>query len=283
MREALDSVAAQTAAVAEIIVVDDGSPVPLRQPENWQGPPLVWLRTENRGLGAARNYGLRHCQGEFVAFLDSDDVWEAEKISAQQRLLDSTPEAVACYTHCVDAEGFFPFGPYPDPHLAADKLAVLLWHGQFFPPSSVLVRRQAALAAGAFREGLVNGEDLDMWFRLLELGEIVGVPQPLTWYRIHESQITSDPVRRVLGSKEARRGILQHYSARLIRGGIDARALWDAYRNEILCVYYRRQFAAARPMLGDYWRDHPLDLRILAYWMVTWLPSGWILALRGKI
>ncbi len=80
----------------------------------------------------------------------------------------------------MKAVGFFPFGPYPDPFLKSDDLAVLLWHGQFFPPSSVMMRREVALSAGGFREGLINGEDLDMWFRLMEWGEIIGVPEQLT-------------------------------------------------------------------------------------------------------
>jgi len=283
LAETLASVAAQTTDAKEVIVVDDGSPQPLQQPASWSGPPLNWIRTPNQGLGAARNVGLRAASGEFVAFCDADDWWQPTKLELQQSRLDAYPGAVACYTRCVDAEGYFPFGPYPDPGLPGDDLAVLLWHGQFFPPSSVLVRTEVAKRVGGFREGLTNGEDLDFWFRILEHGEIVGVSEPLCWYRQHEGQITSNPVRRVMGSKQARRQIIERFSDRLIRGGIAADRLWDAYRSEILCVYYRRQLAAARPMLWDFWKDHPRDLRMLAYWLITWCPSNWLERLRGRL
>ena len=203
--EAISSVAAQTAPVKELIVIDDGSPVPLRERRSWEAPGhLRWVRTENRGLGAARNEGLKHASGEFVAFLDSDDKWDPEKIRKQEALLDAEMAAVACYTQCFKAPGYFPFGPYPDPKLGRDKLAAMLWHGQFFPPSSSLVRTEVAKRTGGFREGLRNGEDLDFWFRIMEEGEIFGVPEPLTWYRQHPNQITQDAVRRVMGSKESR-------------------------------------------------------------------------------
>ena len=282
LAQAIRSVLEQTHRDVDLIVIDDGSPEPLPRIDSGD-PRVTWVRTVNCGLGAARNAGIARSEGDFVAFLDADDFWEADKLEKQVVRLTETPAAVACYTRCVDAEGFFAFGPYPDPDLPADDLAVLLWHGQFFPPSSVLVRTEVAKRVGGFREGLTNGEDLDFWFRILEHGEIVGVSEPLCWYRQHEGQITSNPVRRVMGSKQARRQIIERFSDRLIRGEIAADRLWDAYRSEILCVYYRRQLAAARPMLWDFWKDHPRDLRMLAYWLITWCPPELLERLRGKI
>ena len=279
----LTSIGIQSVLPLEIIVVDDGSTTPLVQPPDWHGPELRWVRTKNQGLGAARNFGLKLAKGEFVAFCDADDWWEPTKIEKQQQKLDEYPNAVACYTWCKEADGYFPFGPYPSPNLGRDQLAALLWYGQFFPPSSVLIRREEALSVNGFREGLKNGEDLDMWFRLLTQGEIVGVTERLCWYRVHEHQITQNVVRKILGAKEARRGILAQYSDRLIRGGISENQLWDAYRNEIFCMFYRRQFASARVLLWDYFKDHPTDLKTVLYLFASFLPSQFVTALRGKI
>lgn len=281
--QTLESIAAQTVTPLEIVVVDDGSPTPLRQPSSWTGPPLRWIRTANQGLGAARNVGMRNASGEFVALCDADDWWQPEKLELQEACLDATPSAVACYVWCVESEGYFPFGPYPDPNLDRDSLAALLWQGQFFPPSSVLMRREIAIEVGGFREGLVNGEDLDMWFRLFTVGEIVGVPKRLCWYRVHSNQITSNVVRKILGAKECRRQIIENHSDRLERGGIAKASLWQAYKSEILCEYYRRNFRDARPMLWDYWKDHPSDWRVLFYWAVSHFPPQWLKVLRGRI
>lgn len=281
--EAIASVESQSQPVKELIVVDDGSPVPLRIRSNWSAPgELIWIRTENRGLGAARNVGIARATGEYIAFLDSDDFWVNTKIQQQEAYLDGEPDAVICYSQCVDAPGFFPFGPYPSTKLNRNTLASMLWHAQFFPPSSVLVRAQTAKSAGGFREGLKNGEDLDFWFRMMEFGEIHGLEAPLTWYRKHESQITQDTLRRVLGSKESRRGIIERFSHRLTAGGIPPNDLWCGYRSEILSVYFRRDFEHSRPMLIDYWKDHPSEWKILAYWLVTFLPSSWIIKMRGR-
>jgi len=280
--EAIQSVLSQSRPVKELIVIDDGSPTPLHRPDI-DDDRLIWIRTENRGLGAARNEGLRRASGEFVAFLDADDKWQTEKIAVQEDHLDANNDVAAVYCQCVQATGFFPFGPYPDPNLGSDELAALLWNGQFFPPSSVLMRRKDANAVGGFRESLTNGEDLDMWFRILTRGRIAGISKQLCWYRIHENQITANSLRKILGAKEARRGILEAHSKRLIRGGIPSDRLWDAYRNEVFCVYYRRQMVDARPMLWDYWNDHKRDIKALAYWLATYVPAPMMTALRGKI
>ncbi len=283
LAEALNSVSEQSAKPLEIIVVDDGSPEPLKKPDNWNGPELRWIRTENQGLGAARNVGIVAARGKYVALLDADDKWHPQKLAGQVKLLEAEPEVVACYTWCLDAPGYFPFGPYPDARLGRDALAALLWQGQFFPPSSVMMRTAAARAVNGFREGLKNGEDLDMWFRLLTQGDIFAVPEKLCWYRQHDGQITSDVVRKILGSKESRRQIIEKHSDRLIRGGIDPNGLWDAYRSEILCVYYRRDLIAARVMLWDFWKDHPGDIRVLLYCFASMFPAWLLRALRGKI
>jgi hypothetical protein len=161
-------------------------------------------------------------------------------------------------------------------------IAAMLWHAQFFPPSSILVRTSVAKKVNGFREGLKNGEDLDFWFRLMEEGEIYGLESPLTWYRIHEAQITQNPVRRVMGSKESRRQIIDRFSHRLIKGGIRREDLWFGYKSEILSVYFRRDFANARPMLLDYFKDHPTDIRMLLYYLLTFVPPSLIAALRGR-
>jgi glycosyltransferase involved in cell wall biosynthesis len=281
--EALESVRAQTAVVHEIIVVDDGSTEPLRAPAGWQGPPLHIHRTPNRGLAAARNFALAHATGEFVAFLDSDDVWHPRKIEEQQRALRADPTAVAVYTQCAEAPGFYCFGPYPPPDVSADEFLLMLWYHSFFPPSAVLVRREAVRAVGPFREDLGNGEDIEMWFRLLTRGRFVQVAEPLCCYRMHEGQFTKNIYRKVIGGKNARAAMIAQHSPRLIGAGLRPDKLWDAYRNDMLLVYFRRQFPDARWLLWNFWRDHPADLGVLYYALASLLPAWVLRCLRGQV
>jgi glycosyltransferase involved in cell wall biosynthesis len=281
--EALESVRRQTLPVKQVVLIDDGSVVPVAAPAGWDGPPLKLIRTENRGLPAARNLGVAHCTGDLVAFLDADDVWLPGKVEAQSRALEARPGAVASYTRCVEQPGFFGFGPYPPPDVSDDEFLLVLWYNLFFPPSAVAVRRDALLRVGGFREDLGNGEDIELWLRLLEVGSFVQVPEPLCLYRQHSQQFTTNLHKKMFGSKQARAAMIARHADRLVGAGVLRDRLWDAYRNDILLVYYRRQFKAARRLLWDYWRDHPGDWRILAYALVSLLPSKLIERLRGRL
>ncbi len=281
--EALASVRRQTLPVKEVILIDDGSIVPIVPPADWNGPPLRLVRTENRGLPAARNLGVTHCTGDIVAFLDADDVWLPGKVEAQTRALEARPEAVASYTRCEERPGFFGFGPYPPPDVSDDEFLLVLWYNLFYPPSAVAVRRDALTAVGGFREDLGNGEDIELWLRLLESGSLAQVPEPLCLYRQHDQQFTKNIAKKLFGSKQSRAAMIARHADRLVRAGVPRSRLWDAYRNDVLLVYYRRQFRAARRLLWDYWRDHPADLRMLTYALVSLLPEGLVKRLRGRL
>jgi glycosyltransferase involved in cell wall biosynthesis len=281
--EALESVRAQTAAPLEIIVVDDGSEIPVQPPAVWDGPPLRIIRTPNRGLAAARNTALAHAGGEFVAFLDADDFWHPSKLARQEEALRSSPDAVACYTRCARSEGFFGFGPYPPADVPDDQFLLILWYHAFFPPSAVMVRRTVLDEVGPFRDDMGNGEDVELWFRLLVRGPFVQVAEPLCSYRQHPGQFTGNVYRKLLGSKRAREVMIARHAEHLVGAGLRRDRLWDSYRNEVLLTYYRRQFAAARPLLWDYWKDHPLDVQILLRALVTLLPSRLVAWLRGRL
>jgi glycosyltransferase involved in cell wall biosynthesis len=283
LTEALESVRSQTAAACEIILVDDGSAVPVRPPAGWDGPPLRIIRTPNRGLAAARNTALAHARGEFVAFLDADDFWHPGKLARQEEALRSSPAAVASYTRCVRSEGFFGFGPYPPADVPDDQFLLVLWYHAFFPPSAVMVRREAMDVVGPFREDMGNGEDIELWFRLLAHGRFVQVPESLCYYRQHSGQFTKNIYRKFIGGKRARAVIITQHAERLMKAGLRHDRLWDSYRNDILLVYYRRQFEAARPLLWDYWKDHPFDVSIMFHMLVSLLPAGLVTGLRGRL
>ena len=277
LAEAVESVRQQTFAVREIIIVDDGSDIPVSAPSNWDGPPLRIVRTPNRRAGAARNTGLAHTTAEFVAFLDADDLWHPRKVEAQTNSLTANPKAVASYTRCENKPGFFGFGPYPPLDVSDDEFLLVLWYNLFFPPSAVAVRADVLRALGGFREDLGNGEDIELWLRLLTRGSFVQVPEPLTGYRQHGQQFTKNIAKKIFGSKEARRAMIDQHGEMLVRAGLARERLWDSYRNDILLVYFRRDLAAARRLLWDYWHEHPRDWKLLKYALISLLP-GWLVS-----
>lgn len=281
--EAIRSVSIQTQPVKELIVIDDGSPIPLtRRTTLSSSSELIWIRTANQGLGAARNEGIHRASGEFVAFLDADDIWLETKIEKQVHFLRSKPQVAACYTRCVTENGFLGFGPYPNRELTQSELAVQLWYGQFFPPSTVMVRTDIAKKVGGFRTGLENGEDLDFWFRILSVGLIDGVQEELCKYRVHKKQITANIIRKIKGSKESRRQIIERFEPLLQGGGLNKRTYWNAYKREVLNIYFRRDFANANPLIWDFLRDHPRDSEMLKYAIISMLPPRLLIWFRDR-
>jgi glycosyltransferase involved in cell wall biosynthesis len=282
LREAVESVLNQTQPVVELLVVDDGSSVPVNLEEHASELVKV-VRQNNKGVSAARNLAIQMAKGEYIAFLDADDLWCSTKVEMQQDCLTANPQAVACYTRCIKAHGFFGFGPYPSVNCDEKVFISSLWSSQFFPPSSTMIRLDSLRKIGGYREGMRYAEDLEMLMRLLRLGCIVQVPQELTYYRVHSGQVTSDSYSKFSLGREARRSVIQNCADVLVRGGIMPRHFWDAHRNEIMLVYYRRDFQAAKKLLWEYWLEHPLDFEVLLKSLFARLPVEWMIALRGQV
>ena len=283
LREALESIRAQTVPAHEIIVVDDGSTVPLAPPPNWSGPPLHIVRIANQGQAAARNKGLARASGAFIALMDADDTWDPRKLEAQVQAMGADDTAVACYTRCAKGPGLFPFGPYPPGNVSGSEFLLMLWYHSFFPPSAVMFRRAAIAEVGFFDEELRGPEDIEYWFRLMTAGRFVQVPEALCFYRQHAAQFTADLYRKIAAGKRARQTMIPRYSEYLVRAGLRRDMFWDAYRNEVLIAYYRRQFQAARPLLWDYWKDHPADVTVLVRAAVALMPESLVTRLRGRL
>ena len=196
--ETLDSVLAQTYPNLEIIVVDDGSTDATPQLlENYSDRIRV-LRQANAGQAAARNYGARETHGELLAFLDSDDLWDPDKITRQVDLLARFPEALAVYCdhRTIDDQGRLLASSavlsYPRP--SGDILMALLLGSCIITPGLVLLQRQAFEAAGGFdKTSFMRGhEDYALWLRLATRGSFVYRTDTLVSYRRHAQQATRE-------------------------------------------------------------------------------------------
>ncbi len=173
--QTLDSVFAQTYNDFETIVVNDGCPDTAALEAVLQPylPRLRYCRQENRGLSGARNTGIRMAQGEFIALLDSDDLWMPEFLEQQMRFLDANPslgmvwcDAISFGDTVWDGRRFSEVCPSTHP-VTLEKLIT----GECVPIAScVVVKRQAVLDAGGFDESLRRVEDFDMWLRLAYAG-----------------------------------------------------------------------------------------------------------------
>src|SRR5262245_20179101 len=104
LKETLESILAQTRPALEVIVVDDGSTDDSAAVAGAFGPPVRVLRQSNQGESVARNRGLDEARGDWVAFLDADDVWAPDKLERQLAAVEGSPGVACCHT------GFYLFG-----------------------------------------------------------------------------------------------------------------------------------------------------------------------------
>src|SRR5262245_4095228 len=173
--EALETVRSQTRPAREVIVIDDGSRIPIQSPSAWDGRPLRIIRTPNQGLPSARNVGLSLATGSLVALLDVGDAWHPKKLETQEDALGATPGAVVSFTRCSQKPGWLPCPrfPYPAPDATTSEFWRALWQANFISPSSTLMRRDAIMSVGGFNRKMRYCEDWECWFRLLSKGPFV--------------------------------------------------------------------------------------------------------------
>lgn len=187
--EAVESALHQTAPPAEIVVVDDGSRDRTGEIARSYGLPVVVISERVNGSGPARNLAAARSTGEWLAFLDADDVWLPEKLSRQ--LAKAGPDTMLV---CTDRFNIGHLDGLPEvhgmlqPQREGDLFVPLLLDGNFITTSSVLIRREAFVEAGGFPTDadLIVAQDWDLWMRVAARHEVAACAEPLVKYRLHQ-------------------------------------------------------------------------------------------------
>jgi len=197
--KALDSVSRQTFNNYEIVVIDDGSTDNtanniIKWSHEHPGVNLHFVKQENRGVACARNAGIKKSIGNYVAFLDADDIWMPNKLKNVQIFLDQHPSAdLVCHDEWAETKDKInPYRINSGPYV---KYRDFLFKRNCLLTSATVVKRDNLLNAGGFSEDmkLVDGaEDYDLWMRLLKNGcRIKYLHEILSIYRIHGNGLTS--------------------------------------------------------------------------------------------
>ncbi len=190
--EALGSVFAQTRPADEVIVVDDGSTDDTVARLEALGDRVRLVRRRRGGAAAARNAGVRAATGDWLAFLDSDDLWEPTKLEKQIAALrrDGTARLVFCDSRAVDREGR-PIAGHQKP-VHGGRITAILFEHVFVHTPSVFVDRALFESLGGFREDLRVCEDYDLWLRASLETPFLLVAEPLFVRRVHSESLAHE-------------------------------------------------------------------------------------------
>jgi glycosyltransferase involved in cell wall biosynthesis len=202
IQQAIDSVTAQTCADWELIIVDDGSTddtASIIANNVSQDSRIRSFYQENGKQGKARNLGIAHAEGEYIAFLDADDLWMPEKLEIQlQEIVENNVDLV------FSDSWFFLESNVSDrsrkmntsnQFFQGEEALKLLLEGNQVPTLTVLAKKEKILLVDGFSEKLriQNAEDYHLWLKLIISGcSFYGSDKTLASYRVHSLAVTSD-------------------------------------------------------------------------------------------
>jgi len=203
--EAIRSVLDQDYPYLELIVVDDGSSDGTPELAEGFGERVKVICQANAGPAAARNKGIAAANGEFIAFLDADDVWLPGKISSQVEYMRTHADTAVVYgvfsRWLSNPDGSF--GSQPLPCDGDSEIALVTAHSGWIYTKllfdnivhiiTAMVRRSVVDRLGGFDETLATGEDYDFWLRMSRHFRADKLNRVLACYRIHASSITKVP------------------------------------------------------------------------------------------
>jgi glycosyltransferase involved in cell wall biosynthesis len=228
LAEAIDSVLAQGRDDMEIIVVNDGSPDNTEAVALQYGDRIVYIAQENRGLSGARNSGIRAARGEYVALLDSDDVYLPGTLDKLSNYLDQHPNVGLVCGDALYYDGAECHGLYSSVMGKPRNPENFRWETVYYvPPSNtVMIRKEVLDQVPPFDEHLKNAaEDWLMWVRIARLYDMAYLDMPLTLYRQHGGNATKKLESINAGNRYASRVIVEspefasypcHFRAKLL-------------------------------------------------------------------
>lgn len=287
--EAVDSVAAQTLGDLELIAIDDGSSddtahVLRDLAGDWsaRGRTMSVLEQPNAGAGAARNTGLDHARGVFVAFLDADDIWTPDLLTHLVQLMRDDPVLDIAFPRYdyIDRHGAR-IGVTSRPQKQRFDLGDLLMRNPMHSATGVMVRTASARRAGRFDTSLPAAIDVDFWIRVVAgRGATVGfAPDAMAKYRRRPHQITSRWQRMEAGWTRVLEKAAKLDPDRVRQVAQSARASHYVYWSTI--AYTGGDYPAARRLIRCAWAASPATVARHRHGLirtgaclVSYLPDG---------
>ena len=202
IKQTIESVLNQTFRDFELLIINDGSQdATLEIIQAINDERIQVFSYQNSGVSASRNRALTKAKGEFISFIDADDLWTPNKLELQLKALQDNPQAAVAYSWSdwIDESGQF---LRSGGHITVNGKAYekLLLRDFIESGSNPLIRKQALDEVGCFEQSVTPAEDWDMWLRLAARYEFVTVEVPQILYRISPNSASFNIVKMEAGS-----------------------------------------------------------------------------------
>jgi len=272
IKKAIESVFFQNYKDWEIIIVDDGSTDKTSQIiKELKSEKIRYFYQKNQGRSKARNKGILLAKGEYIAFLDSDDVWLEEHLQKEIKVLESHPNVSLVYSEVeiIGEDGnIFPMGPNWKPKRYSGLPLNQLIEENFIPFSSSLVRKKCFEEIGLFDSDMEPSEDWDIWLRIVKNGhKVYYINEVLTQYRWKEANLSKEYQKRMVeGGLKVLLKFYKNYSLEKSTLKFWIRSYLSRI-NTLISFVYDKPFS---PEIKRYFSQYPLSFSTLIVYPLFW-------------
>lgn len=188
LNESINSILNQSYNNFEFIIIDDGSVDRSSEIINtFNDGRIVFIQnTENKGNYVCRNIGCKAAKGEYICIMDADDVAKKDRIEKQLSFFMNNPQIIACGSYFKTFDEQIQIRP-----CKYDILKIYLLYNNMFLHPSLMIKRDSLFEIGLYDEYFKYSADYNICCQLALRGEIINIPEPLMYYRVHHQQITS--------------------------------------------------------------------------------------------
>jgi len=309
--ETLDSVLAQTYRDYEIIVVDDGSTDntyeiikqyhvnniqdiqliemtnPSKRAQQAQRAELIYIYKQNGGPASARNVGIKNAKGEYIAFLDSDDLWLPEKLEKQVRYFEEHPDVGLVFSDCIrfDEKGLQERRNQKK-RFISDDMFVNIWWDNMIATLTVMLRKHCFDKVGIFDESkeVEGSEDWEMWLRIAKEYRLGYLSEPLAKYRVRSGGHCRSNIDRAY---KAIKVVFDKYWEDMERKlpnpeKLGRKRLFKHHFDYGFSFFYTGDPQKARKQFKKAVKYDSFNFRAIIYYMATFLPINTITKIKNS-
>ena len=286
LEEALKSILAQSFWDYEVIVVDGGSSDQSLAVIRRYEKRISWFRQSGKGVSRAKNEAIAKARGEYITFLDGDDLWYPEKLEIQVNFLSDHPE----YGFCSSDVDFF------DEEVIIIKGAIStekkprsgyvfdeLFTNNFISSATIMLRRECFDRVGNFDEEIFFAEDTDMWLRVAKEFKLGYIPKSLAKYRVHPGARTQQFAKHYASLEKIYGKLNQLYPEYFRQRPTLLRAArFNLYRRWAYRHFEAGEYAASRRLFIKALKYNPRSIFAWKYILSSFLPASLIQAVKAK-